>query len=97
MGGRFYGFARCFYNVSRRPAASSVRAAPCQLPQWGSFYTVPVGDSIHPHRLYSKRIWRQIAAAAPVFLMATPFGRYGSFLVALITLNIGILDHKNKK
>ena len=30
--GRFYGFAYRFWNVLRRPAASSVRAAPCQLP-----------------------------------------------------------------
>ena len=38
-GGRFYGFAYCFWNVSGRPAASSVRAAPCQLPRRGSFCT----------------------------------------------------------
>ena len=34
---RFYGFAYRFLNVLRFPAASSVRATPCQLPQWGSF------------------------------------------------------------
>ena len=39
MRGRFYGFAYCFLNVSGRPAASSVRAAPCQLPRRGSFCT----------------------------------------------------------
>ena len=37
MGGRCYGFAFCFWNVSGRTAASSVRAAPCQLPRRGSF------------------------------------------------------------
>ena len=36
---RFYEFAYCFLNVSGRPAASSVRAAPCQLPRRGSFCT----------------------------------------------------------
>ena len=39
MGLRFYGFAYCFWNVSGCPAASSVRAAPCQLPRRGSFCT----------------------------------------------------------
>ena len=36
---RFYEFAVCFCNVSRSPAPSSVRAAPCQLPRRGSFCT----------------------------------------------------------
>ena len=33
----FYEFAYSFCNVSGHPAASSVRAAPCQLPRRGSF------------------------------------------------------------
>ena len=59
-GGRLYGFAYCFWNVSRRPAPSSVRAAPCQLPRRGSFCTglwgggftgTPQGSSQNlPHR-----------------------------------------------
>ena len=35
---RFYEFAYCFWSVSGCPAASSVRAAPCQLPRRGSFF-----------------------------------------------------------
>ena len=42
-GGRLYGFAYCFQNVSRRPAPSSVSAAPSQLPRRGSFCTVLSG------------------------------------------------------
>ena len=38
-----YEFAHCFWNVSGCPAASSVRAAPCQLPRRGSSCTVPLG------------------------------------------------------
>ena len=43
MGGRFYGFADCFCDVSRCPAASSVRATPCQLPRRGSSCTGLLG------------------------------------------------------
>ena len=60
MGGRFYGFADCFCDVSRCPAASSVRATPCQLPRRGSsctgllgvgFTGTPQGSSQNlPHR-----------------------------------------------
>ena len=60
VGGRFYEFACCFWNVSRRTAPSSVRAAPCQLPRRGSFCTglwgggftgTPQGSSQNlPHR-----------------------------------------------
>ena len=47
MGLRFYEFAYCFQNVSRRPAASSVRASPCQLPRRGSFCTVIWGGGFY--------------------------------------------------
>ena len=43
MGGRFYGFALCFLNVSGSTAPSSVSAAPSQLPRRGSFCTVVSG------------------------------------------------------
>ena len=46
MGERFYGFAYCFQNVSGRTAASSVRAAPCQLPRRGSFCTGIAGAGV---------------------------------------------------
>ena len=47
MGLRLYGFAYCFWNVLRRPAASSVRAAPCQLPRRGSSCTVIWGAGFY--------------------------------------------------
>ena len=45
-GGRFYEFAYCFWNVSGCPAASSVRATPCQLPRRGSSCTVFWGAGV---------------------------------------------------
>ena len=47
IGGRLYEFAYCFYSVLRRPATSSVRAAPCQLPRRGSFCSVLSGAERH--------------------------------------------------
>ena len=49
-GGRLYGFAYCFQNVSRRPAPSSVSAAPSQLPRRGSFCTVLSGTGVYWER-----------------------------------------------
>ena len=48
--GRLYGFAYCFWNVSGCTAASSVRAAPCQLPRRGSFCTVVWGAGFYRER-----------------------------------------------
>ena len=44
---RIYGFALCFWNISRCPAASSVRAAPCQLPRRGSSCTGLSGAGVY--------------------------------------------------